>query len=98
MGNEESENSLNSPVTMNAVTSPMSTALSPTRSRARATIVTADMFTVADIALYGYTHLAEQCDFDLTGYPAVRDWLQCVTQQPGYVSMKWMPATAVAAE
>ena len=35
---------------------------------------------------------------DLTGYPAVRDWLQRVTQQPGYVSMKWMPATAVAAE
>jgi glutathione S-transferase len=62
------------------------------------TFIAADMFTVAEIALYGYTHLAEQCDFDLTGYPAVRDWLQRVTQQPGYVSMKWMPATAVAAE
>src|SRR6185312_15854168 len=29
-------------------------------------------YTIADIALYAYTHLAEQCDFDLTRYPAIR--------------------------
>src|SRR6202162_1237309 len=32
----------------------------------------ADRFTIADIALYAYTHLADQCDFDLTRFPAIR--------------------------
>ena len=35
----------------------------------------AGQITIADIALYGYTHLAETCDFDLTAFPAVRAWL-----------------------
>ncbi len=29
----------------------------------------ADRFTIADIALYAYTHVANQCDFDLTRFP-----------------------------
>src|ERR1041385_6317435 len=33
----------------------------------------AGRYTVADIALYAYTHVAHECDFDLAGYPAVRD-------------------------
>src|SRR5436190_13611950 len=32
-------------------------------------------YTIADIALYAYTHVAHQCDFDLTTFPAIRDWL-----------------------
>jgi glutathione S-transferase len=44
-------------------------------------------FTIADIALYAYTHIAEQCDFDLTDYPAVRAWLKRVEAEPGYVAM-----------
>ena len=47
--------------------------------------------TVADIALYGYTHVANQCDFDLSGYPAVRAWLKRVERQPRFVSMAWTP-------
>src|SRR5439155_10745987 len=34
----------------------------------------ADAFTLADIALYGYTHVASEGGFDLDPYPAVREW------------------------
>ena len=55
--------------------------------------------TVADIALYGYAHVAEQCDFDLSGYPAVRHWLKRIESEPGYVAMDWQPQEfAVAAQ
>lgn len=43
--------------------------------------------TTADIALYGYTHVAHEGGFDLTGYPAVQHWLNRVTALPGYVPM-----------
>ena len=43
--------------------------------------------TIADIALYAYTHVANEGGFDLAGYPAVRDWLDRVRQQPGHVPM-----------
>lgn len=49
----------------------------------------AGRFTIADIALYAYTHVAHQCDFDLTPFPAVRAWLARVEDQPGYVPMDW---------
>ena len=51
----------------------------------------AGQLTVADIALYGYTHVAERCDFDLTPFPAIRGWLKRVEQTPGFVSMDWRP-------
>lgn len=47
--------------------------------------------TVADIALYGYTHVADQCDFDLFSFPAVRAWLRRVEASPGFVTMDWRP-------
>ena len=49
----------------------------------------AGQLTIADIALYGYTHVAEKCDFDLTSFPAVRRWLRRVEQSPGFVAMDW---------
>ena len=55
-------------------------------------------FTVADIALYGYTHLAEQCDFQLSRFPAIRAWLRRVESEPGYVTMEWHPGQLVAAQ
>ena len=55
-------------------------------------------FTIADIALYAYTHLAEQCDFDLARYPAVRAWLARVAAEPGHVAMDWQPDELAAAE
>jgi glutathione S-transferase len=51
----------------------------------------AGRFTIADIALYAYTHLAEQCDFDLGSFPAIRKWLDRVGRQPGFVAMDWEP-------
>ena len=53
-------------------------------------------FTIADIALYGYTHLAHHCDFDLGRYPAVRAWLDRVGAEPGYVPMEWEPQIMAA--
>ncbi len=52
----------------------------------------ARQLTVADIALYGYTHLADRCDFDLQAFPAIRDWLKRVEAAPGFVAMDWRPA------
>jgi glutathione S-transferase len=49
----------------------------------------AGQFTVADIALYGYTHVADRCDYDLSTFPAIRAWLRRVEQTPGFVSMDW---------
>lgn len=43
--------------------------------------------TTADIALYAYTHVAEEGGFDLQRYPAVRAWLSRVESAPGYVAM-----------
>jgi glutathione S-transferase len=51
-----------------------------------------DRYTIADIALYAYTHLAHQCDFDLARFPAVRAWLDRVTAEPGHVAIEWQPA------
>ena len=58
----------------------------------------AERYTVADIALYGYTHLADQCDYDLEPFPAVREWLGRVAAEPGHITMDELPAQAMAAE
>jgi len=44
-----------------------------------------DLYSVADIALYAYTHVAHEGGFDLDGFPAVRAWLQRISSQPGYI-------------
>jgi glutathione S-transferase len=42
-------------------------------------------YSVADIALYAYTHVADEGGFDLAGYPAIRAWLERVKSQPRYI-------------
>jgi glutathione S-transferase len=44
-------------------------------------------FTIADIALFAYTHVAPEAGFDLEPLPAVRAWLERVGAQPGIVPM-----------
>lgn len=44
-------------------------------------------YTIADIALYAYTHRAHEADLDLAPYPALRAWLARVAAQPGHVKM-----------
>ncbi len=46
-----------------------------------------DRYTIADIALYAYTHVAGEGGFDLSGYPAILDWLERVHAEPGHVSI-----------
>ena len=58
----------------------------------------ADRYTVADIALYAYAHLAHECDFDLAPFPAIRAWLARVEAEPDHVAMDWQPENVVAAE
>ncbi|MEB0042283.1 MULTISPECIES: glutathione S-transferase family protein [unclassified Pseudomonas] len=53
----------------------------------RTPFLVGDAFSIADIALYAYTHVAHQGGFDLETYPAIRHWLVRVAQQPGYVGM-----------
>jgi glutathione S-transferase len=45
----------------------------------------AERYSIADIALYAYTHVADEGGFDLSDYAAVRSWLDRVRSQPGYV-------------
>lgn len=55
---------------------------------ARTPFLTGADYTIADIALYAYTHVAHQGGYTLDDYPAIRAWLQRVAQQPGYVAME----------
>jgi len=47
-----------------------------------------DAFSIADISVYAYTHVAEEGGFDLEPYPAVRAWIDRVAARPGYVPME----------
>lgn len=42
-------------------------------------------YSIADIALYAYTHVAHEGGFDLAGYPAVRDWIEHVVSRPDHI-------------
>ena len=45
-------------------------------------------YTIADIALYAYTHVADEGGYDLSAYPAIRAWLARVAAQPGFEPMR----------
>ena len=44
-------------------------------------------YSLADISLYAYTHVAGEGNFDLARYPAIRAWLARVADQPGHVTI-----------
>ena len=46
-----------------------------------------DRMTVADIALFAYTHVADEADFDLNLYPNVIAWMERIMLDPNYVPM-----------
>jgi glutathione S-transferase len=46
-----------------------------------------DRYGLADIALYAYTHVADEGGFDLSTYPNVTAWLSRVKAQPGHVAI-----------
>ncbi len=47
----------------------------------------ADRYTIADIALYAYTHVAGDGGFDLSAYPAIGPWLERVAAQPRHIAI-----------
>ncbi|MFG1320422.1 glutathione S-transferase family protein [Xanthobacter autotrophicus] len=55
-----------------------------------------EALTIADMALYAHTHVAEEGDFSLRGFPAVRAWLERVAAEPGHVDIEWRPSVAEA--
>jgi glutathione S-transferase len=61
------------------------------RHLAGRTFFVGERYGIADIALYAYTHVADQGGFDLAPYPNIRAWLARVAAQPGYVPIDWKP-------
>jgi glutathione S-transferase len=45
-------------------------------------------YSIADIALYAYTHVADEGGFELDDYPFVREWLRRVEDRPRFVAMR----------
>jgi glutathione S-transferase len=46
-----------------------------------------EQLTTADVALYGYTHVAHEGGFDLSDYPAIQTWIDRIACHPKYTSM-----------
>jgi len=46
-----------------------------------------DQFSIADVALYAYTHVANEGGFELEAYPGVQAWLKRVASHPKHVAM-----------
>jgi glutathione S-transferase len=55
---------------------------------AQAPYFVGERLTIADIALYAYTHVADEGGFDLAPYPAIRNWIGRIEQAPGYAPMR----------
>ncbi len=53
-----------------------------------------DAYSIADIALYAYTHVADEGGFDLSAHPGIGAWLARVASQPGHVSIDWQPGSS----
>jgi glutathione S-transferase len=49
------------------------------------TFVVAERFTLADLALFGYVHVAHEAGVDMSGFGAIDEWLERVRAQPGHV-------------
>ncbi len=53
-----------------------------------------DDYSIADIALWAYTHVAHQGGYSLADHPQIRAWIARVEQQPGFVPMRDRAAAA----
>ena len=47
-----------------------------------------DSYTIADISLYAYTHVADEGGFDLSAYPALLAWLNKISSHPKHIGMQ----------
>ena len=46
-----------------------------------------EAYSIADICLYAYSHVAEQGNFNLTSYPAIRSWINRIASQPLHINI-----------
>ncbi|MCC5621632.1 glutathione S-transferase family protein [Nostoc sp. CHAB 5715] len=51
------------------------------------TFFVGERYTIADIALFAYTHVADEGGFDLTQFPAIQAWIERVKAQSRYISI-----------
>lgn len=51
------------------------------------TFFVGDRYSIADIALFAYTHVAHEGGFDLTKFPAIQAWLERIKTVPGYITI-----------
>jgi glutathione S-transferase len=58
-----------------------------------------DRYMLADLALFGYVHVAHEGGLDMDRFPAVQRWLERITEQPGFMDdLEPIPESARAAE
>ncbi len=57
------------------------------RQLLRTPYLVGDRYSIADVALYAYTHVAHEGGIDLQGYPAIRAWVDRVASHPRHVTM-----------
>ena len=58
---------------------------------AQTSYIAGEAMTLADLALYAYTHEAETGGFALDDFPAVTAWLRRLEADPGHVPLDWLP-------
>jgi glutathione S-transferase len=54
---------------------------------ARQDFLVGNSYSIADIALFAYTHVAHEGNFDLSSYRAINGWIARITDQPGYIQI-----------
>jgi len=54
---------------------------------------TGDRYTIADIGLFAYTHVAGEGGFDLTRFPAIQSWINRVKNLPRYIPIYYKSRT-----
>lgn len=54
---------------------------------AKTNYLAGDKLTIADISLYGYTHVANEGGFDLSEYPAIQKWITRIQSHANYIAM-----------
>lgn len=53
----------------------------------RQPFISGDKYNIADIALFAYTHVADEGGFNLDDFPAIGDWIERIKGRPNYVPM-----------
>jgi glutathione S-transferase len=46
-----------------------------------------DQFSIADICLFAYTHVADEADFDLEAYPHIIHWMERIVTMPEHIGL-----------